>query len=122
MLRLLDPRLELRFNSKLQRYEVWNSSGFIQRVVAPDGGFAQPGEWLINQLRRKDPAHNSDLDDIVKQYAAPLDQENEASTEAATAPLLEHASEVAHEYAPIFKREMTDDPIAMKPFRIGGKE
>lgn len=54
-LKELDDTLELRFNAKLERYEVWNIHGPIQRVVSSDGkAYAEPGEWLIPHLKRLD--------------------------------------------------------------------
>lgn len=82
LLQLLDPRFDLRFNTKLERFEVWARQwimdrpvwAFIERVVADEksGGFAEPGEWLVNKLKRRDPRHNPDIDRIVKDVSAEM--------------------------------------------------
>lgn len=50
-LQKISPDLELRFNTRLQLFEVWNSGGMVQRVTHPrTGGYIEPGVWLAAQL------------------------------------------------------------------------
>lgn len=75
-LKELDDTLELRFNTKLERYEVWNDLGFIQRVVGSDGkGFAEPGDWLIPHLKRLDARYVGSVQ-AVRNATALIDKHN----------------------------------------------
>lgn len=120
MLQLLDAGLELRWNTRLNRFEVWNRTGFV--MGSPVGGGGAPGEWLLRQLRRRDPRHNSDLDDVVKQTTADIDAENEATRAASQAAIDKHTEEVTHEYADAMRREFIDEKgWVTKPFGWEGK-
>lgn len=117
------PAVELMWNARLERFEVWTFGMFHERVVAPGGsGFAEPGDWLINRMRAEDPRYNTDLDDVVRRVTAPVEEHNDAIRAASEKKMADTAAEIAGTYAPIFQREMLDDPIIAKPFTHGERK
>lgn len=121
-LKELDDSLELRFNHKLQRYEVWNLSGFIQRVVGPDGtGYAEPGDWLLPKVKSFGARWVGALA-AVRNAAAIVDQHNLEREVKKQMALDKHAEEVIEEHLPILRRALYDDPLIDKPFTTGGKQ
>ena len=121
-LKELDDSLELRFNTKLQRYEVWNLSGFIQRVVGSDGtGYAEPGDWILPKVKALGARWAGPIQ-AVRNAAAIVDKHNlDREVERQTA-LDKHAEAVVHEYLPVFRRELYGDPTIDKPFTTGARE
>lgn len=107
-LQMVDESLLLYFNVKLHRYEVWNGSGFIQRVIAPGGGFMEPGEWFMQQLRMVDPRSNPDLDDIVRRHREQADAPTKEKEAALAAKTKEKVGVIVDRYAEDLRRELFD--------------
>jgi hypothetical protein len=117
LLALLDSSLLLAFNDKLKRWEVWNFEwdslgmryGFITRLLADDkrGGYAEPGEWMIDRLRARDSRY-AGADEAWKNAKreldaseAKVDAEKQAAEDARFSDLSEH---VAKDYLPEFQK------------------
>lgn len=131
---LLDADLRLRFNKKLGRYEVWRRLQRGQFASVPTdadslyvwefvirvedrGRFIEPGSWLREKLARRDARY------VGPQAAAraaidEMNASNEAIEREKRAKKREEIAAIAHEYAPIFGRELADDPLFAKPFAV----
>lgn len=126
----IDPHLQLRWNSKLERFEVWrhrhalvrtdNLLEFVMRITGDHGEYVEPGEWFLTQLRRRDPAFNDDLDDIVRQYREVWDREERAEEAAVEAGDKAARDEFIDSKALLIQRALTEDDVIGKPFVIGG--
>jgi hypothetical protein len=119
----LDAQFRLRFNRQLHRYELWRrllgESGpewdFVLRLEQG----AAPSEWLLGVLRRRDARYVGPVE-AARVAIAEMDAHNEALEREKRAKKREEIAAIAHEYAPIFGRELAADPLFAKPFRIGG--
>lgn len=118
-LKELDGSLELRFNTKLERFEVWNRHGMVQRVVRSEGtGFAEPGEWLIPQLKRLDARYVGAVA-AVRNACEIIDKANLELAVKQEQAINKHIEEAVHETLPLMRRAILDDPIIDKPFKGG---
>jgi hypothetical protein len=118
-LELLDPSLVLAFNTKLKRFEVWNKQltskgvfyGFIMRVDDGKGGFAEPGQWLIDKLKSRDSAYagaeeaaQNVLREIRESERAALEADQKKDDDA----VREVAEEIAHDFT--LEAQLKSDP------------
>ncbi|MGH2384535.1 MAG: hypothetical protein ACRDGB_05725 [Candidatus Limnocylindria bacterium] len=131
---LLDAELVLRFNKKLERYEVWRRLMRGQFSAIPTdvdslyvwefmtrceqgGRFIAPGEWLRVKLARRD-ARYVGAEAAAAAAIAEIDAHNAQLEAQKRAAQQEQIAEIAHEYAPIIGRELADDPLFAKPFAV----
>lgn len=122
-LALLDPTLELWFNTKLHRYELWRyeltpfgkTYGFLRRVEQ-DGRFAEPGEWFLALMRERDPRYRP-AKEVAALYISEFNADEKARRDRNERELDDKLEQISHEYAPVFMRKIKDDNLFGRFFR-----
>ena len=125
-LQLLDPTLELWFNTKLGRYELWRyeltplgiNRGFIQRVVSSqkDQGFAEPGDWFIDLMKSRDPRHRP-ASEVVALLISEFNADEDRVAAKREAEFDRKIEDISREAAPVFMRMLKDDSLFGRLFR-----